>query len=147
MNTNSCLLPDNPFLFANEPVGLHFAKMYLARARWFDKLYTGAPLNSLSSRKYQARLALEAYNSAFQAIQALMANAPLSARKMNAYLARLLPFAREACLAYYFWQSACLQGMSHSEVLDLADAALEAYRRGVYFVLAEYEKAFGERLE
>ena len=33
------------------------------------------------------------------------------------------------------------------EVLDLADVALVAYRRGVDFVLAEYEKAFGARLE
>ena len=128
-------------------MSLHLAKMYLARARQFDQLYTGASLNHLSSRKYQARLALEAYKQAFEGIQALMANAPFSARQMDAYLARLLPFAREACLAYYFWQSACLRGESYCEVLDLADAALGAFRRGVYFVLAEYEKAFGERLE
>ena len=128
-------------------MSLHLAKMYLARARWFDKAYTNAPRNSLSSRKYQARLALEAYNSAFQAIQALMVDAPLSARQMDAYLARLQPFTFDAGRGYYFWQSACLRGESYCELLDLAEATLVAFRRGVDFVLAEYEKAFGERLE
>ena len=126
---------------------LRFVKIFLEEARWDDKAYTNAPRNSLSLRKFRVKEALEAYKNVFQMIQTLMVDSPLDLQKMDAYLARLQPFTFEACQAYYFWRSACLRGESYCEVLDLAEAALEAFRRGVDFVLAEYEKAFGERLE
>ena len=77
----------------------------------------------------------------------LMVDARRDKAWMDAYLARLKPMTLEAARANYIWWCSRERGERSEEVLKWADTALDVYRRGVRFVLDEFEKVFEERLE
>ena len=126
---------------------IHLTKMVLARARWFDKSYRAMAKDDWMMRKHRSRSAIEAYAKAFEAIQSLIVDAPRDKKWFDAYLARLKPLTLAATRANFVWWCSRERGEHHETVLQWADAALERYRRGIAFVLDEYEKVFGERLE
>ena len=126
---------------------LHVTKVLLARARWFDKSYQAMPKDDYLMRKCRSKLAIDAYAQAFKGLQALMVDARRDKAWMDAYLAKLKPMTLEAARANYIWWCSRERGERSEEVLKWADTALDVYRRGVRFVLDEYEKVFEERLE
>ena len=126
---------------------IHLTKMVLARARWFDKSYRALSKEDWILRKHRSSAAIEAYAKAFDSIQAMIVDAPRDKKWFDAYFARLKPLTHEAARANYVWWLSRERGEHHETVLKWADAALDRYRRGIAFVLDEYEKVFGERLE
>ncbi len=116
----------------------------LSMGRTAERVYHALKGYSLL-RAYKACEVVKLYSNAFKWLQDMV----YQCRKhceMDAYLARLFPFAHDVMMAVYHFECTMARGERADKRAQAADVAIGCLRRGIDFMKGEYEKVFGEQL-